>query len=236
MEETVYLQPLLKDFFNSNMKGLNFCCPARIEGDQNVSQGRVDVRPLQMPRYGDMSIQELPVIKNVPLVTPSFQDSGMVMCPKQGDTVLLVFSQCSLDEFKTGSTDPYEPFLNRFMNINDAVAISGLMPFNLSPLQTERHFYDYEVGDVSSFNNLGKAKENKINIKKNGTNKHVASLHDIQGDVKTDKTLEVGVSVTTRNVYVDDIIIGGKSLLQFMTLHQHNDSQQKPTSPPLPLP
>lgn len=236
MQDTLYLEPLLKNFLSNGLKEKNFCCPARIEGVQFVEQGRVDVRPLYMPRYGDMSVQELPVIKNVPLLTLSFLDSGVVVTPKQGDTVVLIFSQCSLDEFKTGSTDPYEPFLNRFLNINDAIAISGLIPFNNSPLNTDKHVYDYNLGDVSIFNNLGKPKENKINVKKNGNNTHVAKQHDFKGDVVVDKTLDVGVKISTKTIELDDVIIGGRSLLQFMNLHQHTDSQGQPTSPPLPLP
>ena len=205
MAETIYLEPILRNFFSDKMSEMNFCLPARIENVQNLKQGRVDVKPLYIPRYLDNTYSELPVIKNVPIVLPSCNESGMVFSPKQGDTVLLIFSQCNIDNFKAGSVEPYSTVFDRSFDINDAIALVGFSPFNVNPINTEKHKKDYELGDVSTFNNLGKENENKINVKKDGTIKIISSATTVESEamvkmdspnIKTKGTLSSGTGVS----------------------------------------
>ena len=205
MAETIYLEPILRNFFSDKMSEMNFCLPARIDNVQNLKQGRVDVKPLYIPRYLDNTYSELPVIKNVPVVLPSCNESGMVFSPKQGDTVLLVFSQCNIDNFKAGSVEPYSTVFDRSFDINDAIALVGFSPFNTNPINTEKHKKDYELGDVSTFNNLGKENENKINVKKDGTIKIISSSTTVESEamvkmdspnIKTKGTLSSGTGVS----------------------------------------
>ena len=205
MAETIYLEPILRNFFSDKMSEMNFCLPARIDNVQNLKQGRVDVKPLYIPRYLDNTYSELPVIKNVPVVLPSCNESGMVFSPKQGDTVLLVFSQCNIDNFKAGSVEPYSTVFDRSFDINDAIALVGFSPFNVNPINTEKHKKDYELGDVSTFNNLGKENENKINVKKDGTIKIISSSTIVESEamvkmdspnIKTKGTLSSGTGVS----------------------------------------
>ena len=205
MAETIYLEPILRNFFSDRMAEMNFCLPARIDNIQNLKQGRVDVKPLYIPRYLDNTYSELPNIRNVPIVLPSCNESGMVFSPKQGDTVLLVFSQCNIDNFKAGSIEPYSTVFDRSFDINDAVAFAGFSPFNINPINTDKHKKDYELGDVSVFNNLGKENENKINVKKDGTVKIVSSSTDIDSksmikmnspNIKSEGTLASGTGAS----------------------------------------
>ena len=205
MAETIYLEPILRNFFSDKMSEMNFCIPARLDNVQNLKQGRVDVKPLYIPRYLDNTYSELPVIKNVPVVLPSCNESGMVFSPKQGDTVLLVFSQCNIDNFKAGSVEPYSTVFDRSFDINDAIALVGFSPFNVNPINTEKHKKDYELGDVSTFNNLGKENENKINVKKDGTIKIISSSTTVESEamvkmdspnIKTKGTLSSGTGVS----------------------------------------
>ena len=205
MAETIYLEPILRNFFSDKMSEMNFCLPARLDNVQNLKQGRVDVKPLYIPRYLDNTYSELPVIKNVPVVLPSCNESGMVFSPKQGDTVLLVFSQCNIDNFKAGSVEPYSTVFDRSFDINDAIALVGFSPFNMNPINTEKHKKDYELGDVSTFNNLGKENENKINVKKDGTIKIISSSTTVESEamvkmdspnIKTKGTLSSGTGVS----------------------------------------
>ena len=205
MAETIYLEPILKNFFSDKMSELNFCLPARIENTQNIKEGRIDVKPLFIPRYIDNTYAELPVVKNVPVVFPSSNESGFVFTPKQGDTVLLVFAQCNIDNFKGGSVEPYSTVFDRSLDINDAVAIVGFSPFNKNPINTDKHKKDYELGDVSVFNNLGKETENKVNVKKDGTVQIVASATTVDSkamiklgspNIKSQGTLASGTGVS----------------------------------------
>lgn len=240
MAETIYLEPILKNFFSNKMSEMNFCLPARIENIQNLKQGRVDVKPLYIPRYLDGTYSEIPSVKNVPIVLPSCNESGVVFSPKQGDTVLLVFAQCNIDNFKAGSVEPYSTVFDRSFDINDAIAFVGFSPFNINPINTEKHKKDYELGDVSVFNNLGKENENKINVKKDGTNSYVASSHDFDGEITTKNkiTMKNDVDMTGIQTIDGDIIINGVSLKQFISLHNHNytdDGSPMITAPPNPL-
>ena len=205
MAETIYLEPILRNFFSDKMSEMNFCLPARIDNVQNLKQGRVDVKPLYIPRYLDNTYSELPAIKNVPIVFACANESGQVFAPKQGDTVLLVFSQCNIDNFKAGSVEPYSTVFDRSFDINDAIALVGFSPFNVNPINTEKHKKDYELGDVSTFNNLGKENENKINVKKDGTIKIISSATTVESEamvkmdspnIKTKGTLSSGTGVS----------------------------------------
>ena len=205
MAETIYLEPILRNFFSDKMSEMNFCLPARIENVQNLKQGRIDVKPLYIPRYLDNTYSELPAIKNVPIVFACANESGQVFAPKQGDTVLLIFSQCNIDNFKAGSVEPYSTVFDRSFDINDAIALVGFSPFNVNPINTEKHKKDYELGDVSTFNNLGKENENKINVKKDGTIKIISSATTVESEamvkmdspnIKTKGTLSSGTGVS----------------------------------------
>ena len=205
MAETIYLEPILRNFFSDKMSEMNFCLPARIDNVQNLKQGRVDVKPLYIPRYLDNTYSELPAIKNVPIVFACANESGQVFAPKQGDTVLLIFSQCNIDNFKAGSVEPYSTVFDRSFDINDAIALVGFSPFNVNPINTEKHKKDYELGDVSTFNNLGKQNENKINVKKDGTIKIISSATTVESEamvkmdspnIKTKGTLSSGTGVS----------------------------------------
>jgi hypothetical protein len=205
MAETIYLEPILRNFFSDKMSEMNFCLPARIDNVQNLKQGRVDVKPLYIPRYLDNTYSEIPAIKNVPIVFACANESGQVFAPKQGDTVLLIFSQCNIDNFKAGSVEPYSTVFDRSFDINDAIALVGFSPFNVNPINTEKHKKDYELGDVSTFNNLGKENENKINVKKDGTIKIISSSTTVESEamvkmdspnIKTKGTLSSGTGVS----------------------------------------
>ena len=205
MAETIYLEPILRNFFSDKMSEMNFCLPARIDNVQNLKQGRVDIKPLYIPRYLDNTYSELPAIKNVPIVFACANESGQVFAPKQGDTVLLIFSQCNIDNFKAGSVEPYSTVFDRSFDINDAIALVGFSPFNINPINTEKHEKDYELGDVSLFNNLGKDNENKINVKKDGTIKIISSSTTVESEamvkmdspnIKTKGTLSSGTGVS----------------------------------------
>lgn len=240
MADTIYLEPILKNFFSDRMSDMNFCLPARIDNVQNLKQGRVDVKPLYIPRYLDNTYSELPAIKNVPIVFACASESGQVFAPKQGDTVLLIFSQCNIDNFKAGSVEPYSTVFDRSFDINDAIALVGFTPFNINPINTEKHKKDYELGDVSTFNNLGKENENKVNIKKDGNNSYIATSHNFDGEVTTKNkvTMINDVDLTGTQTVNGDIVINGISLTKFLNAHTHgytDDGRPMVTLPPSPL-
>lgn len=87
------------------------------------------VQPLIMRRYPDGTAENYPLITNVPVVFPS-GGGGMLSFPiRQGDPVLLLFSEKSLDVWlsKGGVVDPLD---RRKFDLSDGIAIPGLFSTN----------------------------------------------------------------------------------------------------------
>jgi hypothetical protein len=105
--------------------------PGRVERYDAVTQ-MADVKPLVQAmdevEEDEFLAAALPVICNVPVVFPGAGGFRMTLPVQPGDTVLLVFADCSLDRWLAvgGDVDPGDP---RAHNLTDAIAIPGLHPF-----------------------------------------------------------------------------------------------------------
>jgi hypothetical protein len=111
--------------------------PARVERWDAAKQ-QVDCSPLVKNAYDDedgvRQVEALPVIPNVPVVFPGGGGFRVTFPIAVGDTVLLVFSDKSLDKWLAvgGSVDPSDDHAH---NLSDAIAIPGLRDF-AHPLTT----------------------------------------------------------------------------------------------------
>lgn len=98
----------------------------------DLAKGQVDARPLvkDVLTAGDGARVALsvPVIANVPIVWPGAGGFRLTFPVAAGDSVLLVFSDRSLDAWlaRGGEVDPGDP---RRHALSDAVAIPGLRSF-----------------------------------------------------------------------------------------------------------
>lgn len=237
---TIRLEPLLNNFFDDRMSDLFVCCAGVIVGIQNVGQLRVDVKPLNKKRELDNTITELPAIYNVPLVVTASDDGGLLVSPKQGQTVMLMFAHCDIDAFKGGATSPYESVSKRYLDMNDAIAVLGLTPFTHSPNNALRHYTVHDVEDVTVFNNLGTQRENKVICHKDGSLTILTQDKDVNikaKDVNVEKDLNVDGDLYVKgDIDVKgDIIIKGVSLWDYMNQHTHphtDDGSPMMTSPP----
>lgn len=103
--------------------------PAKVTNvDDLNSMSVVDVLPCISDPYQDGTFVELPPINDVPVMFQS-AGGGILSFPVQvGDTVLLLFSDRGLDEWKasTGSEDVYHPRTRRNSSLADAIALPGL--------------------------------------------------------------------------------------------------------------
>lgn len=233
--QVIELEPILNNFADDYLRAMYYCMPARITNVQDIEELRVDVQPLNKIRHLDNTVTELPIIQNIPLMTLGTDNSAVLMSPKQGQTVLVIFTQLSLDEFKGGSILPYSALSNRKHDLQDAVAIPSLFPFNRSPNAKVRHFTEHSTEDLTVVHNLGTAKENKVILKRSGSisitaPKSVdidAPLTTVSENLKVGKLLDVG----------QDVIIAGRSVKTFMDTHNHNyedDGKPMVTAPPNP--
>lgn len=177
--------------------------PAVVLNVRDLEQLRIDVQPLPNHEFKDGSIAEHPAILSVPVVMPSTGSSAVLMPVKQGDTVLLVFSQKNIDGFKGGSTLPYDTTDNRWTSIQDAVAIIGVSPFSKSPNLRSKHKLPHSPNDMVVVHNLGTDKECEVRLKPSGDIKLTGNNVSIQaktlrasGEVIVDKGLSVGKGAT----------------------------------------
>lgn len=137
MSGTVTLKDLIlktvEDFLRDNMYT---ALPAVVRDVSTFgSTQTVDVKPLVRKLYRDGVVLETPVILDVPVVFPSGGGGSLTFPVAKDDTVLLLFSMRSLDEWLNGDGSEITPLTTRQFNITDAIAIPGLFPksANLEP-------------------------------------------------------------------------------------------------------
>lgn len=165
---SVSLERILKNWTDEYISDCYFCLPAVVVGVQNLHENRIDVIPLPNRNYMDNTIQEYAVLKNVLLSTVGYDDSAVLVPVKQGNTVLLVFSQVSIDPFKGGATQPYDNFDRRFLDLNDAIAIAGITPFSKSNNNPSRYKYGHSTEDLVIVHNIGSNNQSEIRLNNNG--------------------------------------------------------------------
>ena len=165
---SISLERILKVFTDEYISDCYFCLPAVVVGTQNLAENRIDVIPLPNRNYQDSTIQEYPVLKNVLLATLGYGNAAVIVPIKQGDTVLLVFSQVSIDPFKGGAVQPYDNFDRRFLDLNDAIAIAGISPFSKSNNNPAIHTYNHSTDDLVVVQNIGKSNQSEVRLRDNG--------------------------------------------------------------------
>ncbi len=100
--------------------------PGKIVDYDHATQ-TATVQPSLKRKYVGVEAQLLPQLKNVPVIFPSFKTGWLRFPLAVGDTVMLLFSERSLDVWWTngGEVDPQIP--HKF-HLSDAVAVPGLNP------------------------------------------------------------------------------------------------------------
>ena len=108
---------------------VNTAIPARIISYDPTTQA-AEVQPLIKRRYKNGDVIDRAPITGVPVVFPA-AGGGIITFPVvEGDTVLLIFSQRSIDRWIRGDGQPVDPGDNRKHDISDAMAIPGLFALN----------------------------------------------------------------------------------------------------------
>lgn len=90
---------------------------------------KVNVQPLIKSRYIDNSVRSLPEIQNVQVSMPMGKNYSIKLPIEVGDTGSLLFSDRSLDIWKTGDGGEIDPQDSRTHDISDPIFIPGLVPF-----------------------------------------------------------------------------------------------------------
>ena len=159
----------IKSNINSKVSRLNTSLPAKIVKYDPKTQ-KAEVLPLikLLLKTGESRI--LPTISNVPVVQPATSKSMVMMPINIGDTVLLMFSQRSLDLWvDTEGQDPVNPDDYRKHHFNDAIAIIGLFTFPQAINDSSKHTLPHDTSDLVIAHNIGTPEECEIRLKSDGS-------------------------------------------------------------------
>jgi hypothetical protein len=132
MDRTPELFEVIDQIAKSQLDSAFVSMPARIESYDAAKQKAV-VQPLVKFSHedegGERVIELLPAIDSVPVVFLGSGFGSFTAPISRGDTVLLIFTSCSLDRWlqRGGEVDPDD---DRRGDLTDAIAIPNLRPFS----------------------------------------------------------------------------------------------------------
>lgn len=132
MSQKDNLSTVLDQVIRNRLAELQTAAPAEIVSYDYQTQ-KASVQPTINRVYKDGYVSKYPLINNVPVIFPRSGGASLTFPVKPGDTVLLVFAARCLDDWlsRGGIVNQSDP---RMHNINDAIAIPGLLPFSLGSM------------------------------------------------------------------------------------------------------
>lgn len=155
--------------FETQIAEVYTALPCRIvQVVDNLEDLRVDVQPLIDTKYSDGTSEEHSLILGVPVIFPQGRMSMLSFPLFVDDTVLCVFSQRGLDNFKSGSGQPAPAADMRMMDSRDAVAIPGLVPFAKSLNKPVNRRWPHSTRDMVLAHNIMSGTECEVRLKQNG--------------------------------------------------------------------
>ena len=122
------LAGLMERFERYMAMSFKVCLPGVVvqyDHTQQRAQVRVGVRE----RYRDGRQDPSPVISNVPIIFPRSGGASFTMPVVRGDTVLVLFADRSIETWLDTASGEADSNDWRRHDINDAIAIPGLLPF-----------------------------------------------------------------------------------------------------------
>lgn len=163
------LQELLNNSFNYNMNNVYTAIPAIVVTVRNnLEDMTLDVQPTLNIKNKDGSIEERPVILNVPFQFPSSSTAAFTFPINVGDSVLLIFSMRGLDTWKRGTGRQVTPTDFRKFDKKDCFAIPGIHTISNSINDPQKRFWTHSTSDAVLVNNIGTSQENEVRLKSTG--------------------------------------------------------------------
>jgi len=148
------LSTIIQNTFRAMVAEMNTSLPGEIVS-YDFKKRQPSIKPLIKKKFLNDDTLALPIINNVPVIFPGTSKIGMHFPLRKKDSVLIVFSQRSLDKWLESGKD-VDPQDTRKFDLTDAVAIPGLNSFNKSNFATNNE-------DIVIANN-----KEKITLKANG--------------------------------------------------------------------
>lgn len=130
--EEVTLASVIREYVDALKHDLHTSLPGRIEA-YDASIQKADVKPLiktgEIDEEGNIVYYSIPVITDVPVLFPGGNGFRITFPLTKGDTVLLVFSEASMDNWLSKEGGEVEPGVDSRHELTDAIAIPGLKTF-----------------------------------------------------------------------------------------------------------
>lgn len=205
------LEELLKLSFLSETAEMYTAIPCIITNiPTDLKDLRIDVQPVIDTQYSDGTSEDHSQILGVPVVFPCGRTSMISFPLFVGDTVLCVFSQRSLDNFKSGNGTPSIANDQRRMDSRDAIAIPGIVPFGKSLNNPAVRSWPHSTSDLVVSHNIATGSEVELRMKPNGdliinteqnvtVNCNTAAVNATQSISLTAPSMTVDVATTTWN-------------------------------------
>ena len=163
------LQELLNNSFSYNMNNIHTAIPAIVVTVRNdLEDMTLDVQPTLNIKNKNGSIEERPVVLNVPFQFPSSSTAAFTFPINVGDSVLLIFSMRGLDTWKRGTGRQVTPTDFRKFDKKDCFAIPGIHTISNSINDPQKRFWPHSTLDAVLVNNIGTGQENEVRLKASG--------------------------------------------------------------------
>ena len=155
------LGDVIQSHIREAMRSLYTSLPAKVTKVGKSGTGVVvDVQPLINKIEADGAAYESDILPDVPVIMPAGGGALISLPVAVGDTVMLMFSMRSIDEFlASDGTTLQTPFSKRTHHLSDAVAITGLF--------TEVNSPDIDPNNLQLRNGIGET-ESLIDIDTGG--------------------------------------------------------------------
>lgn len=218
----------VRSYIAADRSALNVSIPARITS-YNPTLQKCSCKPLIDNLLRDGRRIGMPLIEDIPVIFPSTNLSALTFPVNIGDTVLLLFSQRSLDNWLSSrDTNPVNPEDFRKHNLSDAIAIPGLFSFPRAINDLSKHTLVHDTDDLVVAHNIGTANENEVRLKEDGTIRISSGAGtkitlNLDGTISIDAPTSISVTSPTTTWVGDinltgtitatvDVVGGGKSL------------------------
>jgi len=139
MAKTPTLSEVINLAIENNSYNLHTSIPAIVESFDYTKKTISAKIALKRKYKSENQSKELPILTDIPILYPQTNKSIISFPLEKKDPVLLIFSERSIDAWKTtgGITDPQD---TRKHNISDAIAIPGVFPISGGIQIEEKNF------------------------------------------------------------------------------------------------
>jgi hypothetical protein len=224
------LEEILRLAFKSQMNSIFTAIPCIVVKVYDLGKKQqVDVQSAINVLYKDDTVAEHAPIFGVPVVFPASRTSMLSFPINVGDTVLCIFSQRGMDNFKLGSGSPMAPTDFRKHDARDAIAIPGLFPFGKALNDPAKRTLSHSTADAVLTHNIGTGTECEVRLKANGdiqlntpSNKVIVNCKDAVVNATTVDINATSMTVDVANTtWTGNMTMNGTYILSGININNH---------------